>query len=168
MEHAFGIFCVGSRVGEMANGCGLVNLKKSNSMADRHSNKIRSKIMRSIKGKETKSEVMVRKFLFKEGFRYRKNVASLPGKPDIVLRRYSTVIMINGCFWHGHENCNSWNYPSTRAEYWKDKIDKNKLRDKKNSESLSRMGWTVITIWECQLKKNFTEQIQKIITKIIS
>jgi len=98
---------------------------------DKFSPKKRSEIMSKITGKETKPEILVRKYLFAKGFRYRKNVKTLPGKPDIVLPKYKTVVFINGCFWHGHKNCKKANLPTTNFNFWKEKIDKNIIRDKK-------------------------------------
>ena len=105
-------------------------------MADVHSKLIRSYNMSKIKGKDTKPELMVRKYLFSHGFRYRVNVNVLPGKPDIVLPKYKTAIFINGCFWHGHENCKFYVLPKTRTEWWKQKIDRNKQRDIEVREKL--------------------------------
>lgn len=110
--------------------------------------------MAGISGKETKPEITVRKFLFKQGFRYRKNVKSLPGKPDIVLPKYKTVVMIHGCFWHGHSNCNKSSMPKSNVDFWKAKIDSNILRDKKTEVQLKKLEWKVIKVWECQLKNN--------------
>ena len=121
-------------------------------MADVHSKKIRSYNMSKIKGKNTRPEIMVRKFLFSHGFRYRLNVKKLSGKPDIVLSKYRIVIFINGCFWHGHEGCKYFVVPKTRTEWWIDKIQKNKERDFKCEEELLGQNWRVITIWECELK----------------
>ena len=95
---------------------------------------------------------MVRKFLFSNGFRYRKNVKDLPGKPDIVLPKYKTVIFVHGCFWHGHD-CPAGKLPETNKIFWKNKIDENKKRDKKNYRKLREEGWKVLIVWECQLKK---------------
>lgn len=106
--------------------------------------------MAKIRSKDTKPEWIVRRYLFSRGYRYRKNVKGLPGTPDIVLRKYGIVIFIHGCFWHGHEV--DKHIPVTNHEYWKNKIEKNRLRDKRNKEALKQMGWRVMTIWECQLK----------------
>lgn len=108
--------------------------------------------MSHIKSKNTKLEMIVRQFLFAHGFRYRIHVKTLPGKPDIVLRKYKTVILINGCFWHGHENCNIYSFPKSNIEYWKNKIERNKERDLNVRISLRQLGWHVIQLWECQLK----------------
>lgn len=120
-------------------------------MADIFSRKKRSEIMSKISGKDTKPEIIVRKFLFAHGFRYRKNDKRYLGKPDIVLPKYKTIVFIHGCFWHGH-NCSAGKLPDTRKEFWKNKITKNIERDKKNKEMLEKDGWKVIVIWQCQLK----------------
>lgn len=109
--------------------------------------------MSRIRGKDTKPEELVRKYLFSKGFRYRKNVAALPGKPDIVLPKYKTCIFVNGCFWHGHEGCKYFVWPKNNAEFWKQKITANIERDKKTYEKLAENGWKVIIVWECELKK---------------
>ena len=127
-------------------------------MADVHSPEKRSYNMSRIRCKDTKPEELVRKYLFSQGFRYRKNDARLPGKPDIVLPKYKTVIFVNGCFWHGHEGCKYFVWPQNNAEFWKQKISGNISRDSKNYALLREQGWTVITIWECQLKKNCFQQ----------
>ena len=114
------------------------------------SKKKRSAVMAKIKSKDTKPEWIVRRYLFSRGYRYRKNVKGLPGTPDIVLRKYGIVIFIHGCFWHGHEV--DGHMPKTHSEFWKSKIERNKLRDERNKEQLRKMGWSVITVWECQLK----------------
>lgn len=120
---------------------------------DVHSKEVRSYNMSCIKGKGTKPEEMVRKYLFSQGFRYRKNDKRLPGTPDIVLPKYKTAIFINGCFWHGHEGCKYFVWPKNNAEFWKAKILQNIERDKRDFERLENAGWKVIVVWECQLKK---------------
>lgn len=120
-------------------------------MADIYSSKKRSQIMLKISGKETKPEILVRRFLFAQGFRYRKNVKELPGKPDIFLPKYKTAIFIHGCFWHGH-NCKAGMLPETRREFWEKKISDNVIRDLKNTEILQRGGWKVFIIWQCEIK----------------
>lgn len=127
-------------------------------MADVHSKKIRSYNMSQIKGRDTKPEIMVRKYLFSCGFRYRLYSKKLPGSPDIILRKYRTVIFINGCFWHGHEGCQYFVVPKTRTDFWLNKINTNILNDKKNTVQLEAMGWHVITVWECELKKAKREE----------
>ena len=118
---------------------------------DVHDKKTRSYNMSRIKGKETKAEVVVRKYLFANGFRYRKNVRQLPGTPDIVLPKYKTCIFINGCFWHGHEGCRYFVVPKTNTEFWLNKIETNRQRDIRKINDLQILGWKVITIWECEL-----------------
>ena len=121
-------------------------------MADVHDQQIRSYNMSQIRCKNTKPEEIVRKHLFSHGFRYRKNDARLPGKPDIVLPKYKTVIFVNGCFWHGHEGCKYFVWPKNNADFWRTKISSNILRDAKTLKTLNSAGWRVITIWECELK----------------
>ena len=127
-------------------------------MTDVHSQETRSYNMSRIKAKDTKPELLVRKYLFCKGFRYRVNVKDLPGKPDIVLPKYKTVIFIHGCFWHGHEGCKYFVIPKTRTEWWTEKIRKNKERDQQEHEALRKTGWNIITVWECQLKPRKREQ----------
>ncbi len=127
-------------------------------MADVHSPEKRSYNMSRIRCKDTKPEELVRKYLFSQGFRYRKNDPRLPGKPDIVLPKYKTVIFVNGCFWHGHEGCKYFVWPKNNAEFWKNKIYGNISRDSKNCSLLLAQGWKIITIWECQLKKDNLQQ----------
>ena len=111
----------------------------------------RHRCMSAIKGKNTKPELVVRKFLFCRGFRYRLNHPWLPGHPDLVLRKYRTVIFVNGCFWHGHEGCKYYVLPKTNTEFWKEKIERNKERDLKERMQLRNMGWHVILSWACIL-----------------
>ena len=122
-------------------------------MADVHTPGQRSYNMSQIRSKNTKPEELVRKFLFSKGFRYRKNDARLPGKPDIVLPKYKTVIFVNGCFWHGHEGCRYFVWPKNNAEFWKAKISGNIQRDAQSIRLLRDQGWNVIVVWECELKK---------------
>lgn len=119
---------------------------------DVHDKKTRSYNMSCIKGKNTKPEEIVRKYLFSQGFRYRKNDKRLPGTPDIVLPKHKTVIFVNGCFWHGHQGCRYFVVPKTNTEFWMNKIDTNRIRDQKKMSELETMGWKVIVIWECELK----------------
>jgi DNA mismatch endonuclease, patch repair protein len=121
-------------------------------MADVHSKETRSYNMSRIKSKDTKPELIVRKFLFSKGFRYRVNDKKLPGKPDIVLPRYKTVIFIHGCFWHGHQHCRYFVVPKTRTEWWLNKINTNSSNDEKAMAALQLLGWKIITLWECELK----------------
>lgn len=114
--------------------------------------------MSAIKGKNTKPELLVRKFLFSRGFRYRLNYPRLPGHPDLVLRKYRTVIFVNGCFWHGHQGCKYYTLPKTNIEFWKNKIERNRNRDLAERQKIVSMGWHCITIWECQLKPKVRQQ----------
>ena len=136
-------------------------------MADVHSKETRSYNMSRIKNHNTKPEIIVRKYLFHRGFRYRINVKNLPGKPDIVLPRYKIVIFINGCFWHKHEGCPYFVIPKTRTEWWMDKINKNKTRDTEQQKQLQEAGWTVLIIWECELKPKQRESTLAKITESI-
>ncbi|MGN0313337.1 MAG: very short patch repair endonuclease [Fusicatenibacter sp.] len=137
-------------------------------MADVHTPEQRSYNMSRIRSKNTKPEELVRKFLFSQGFRYRKNDARLPGKPDIVLPKYKTVIFVNGCFWHGHEGCRYFVWPKNNAEFWKEKITGNIQRDKHNHQLLANQGWRVIEIWECQLKRSVVDNtLQNLVLQII-
>ena len=122
-------------------------------MADVHTPEQRSYNMSQIRRKDTKPEELVRTYLFSRGFRYRKNDVRLPGKPDIVLPKYKTVIFVNGCFWHGHKNCKYFVWPKNNAELWKKKIAGNIMRDEKNTSLLEEHGWKVLVVWECELKK---------------
>lgn len=117
--------------------------------------------MASIPSRSTKLELIVRKYLFAHGFRYRINVKRLPGHPDIVLRKYRTVILVNGCFWHGHENCTNFRKSQSNVVFWEMKIKRNKQRDAEQYIKLRTMGWHVIQIWECQLKKDKRDQTLK-------
>jgi DNA mismatch endonuclease (patch repair protein) len=134
-------------------------------MADVHDKETRSYNMSRIKGKDTKPELLVRKFLFANGFRYKLHDKNLPGKPDIVLPKYKTVIFVQGCFWHGHDNCKYASVPKTRTEWWLNKINGNKQKDIINIRKLSLAGWKVICIFECSLKKNNKD---KSLTNIIN
>ena len=108
--------------------------------------------MSRIKSKDTTPEIIIRKFLFSNGIRYRLHDKLLPGKPDIILPKYSTIIFVNGCFWHGHKNCKFFNMPKTRTEFWEKKINNNIKRDKINTNLLLKLGWHVIEVYECELK----------------
>lgn len=137
-------------------------------MADVHTPEQRSYNMSRIRSKNTKPEEMVRKFLFSKGFRYRKNDTRLPGKPDIVLPKYKTVVFVNGCFWHGHEGCRYFVWPKNNAEFWEEKITGNIQRDKHNHQLLANQGWRVIEIWECQLKRSVVDNtLQNLVLQII-
>lgn len=115
---------------------------------------VRSRIMRAIRGKNTRPELVVRKFLFECGFRYRVHDGRLPGKPDIVLKRYRTVVMVNGCFWHGHVGCAAGRLPKSNIKFWEEKIRRNRERDERVRKELEAAGWRVFTVWECDLRNN--------------
>lgn len=138
-------------------------------MADNHSKEVRSMNMSHIRSKNSKPEELVRKYLFSKGFRYRKNVKTLPGCPDIVLPKYKTVIFVNGCFWHKHD-CPRFVWPSSNEDYWRPKIMGNVERDKRNIAELQQLGWNVLTVWECELKKKVIdatlEQLEKRLCEI--
>lgn len=112
----------------------------------------RSRCMSAIKSNDTKPEMLVRKYLHGMGLRYGLHNKKLPGSPDIVLRKYKTVIFINGCFWHGHDNCRYYRLPKSNIEFWQTKINRNRERDKRDIEALRKRGWRVIVIWECELR----------------
>lgn len=137
-------------------------------MSDVHSPETRSFNMSRIHGKDTKPEEKVRKYLFANGFRYRKNDKKLPGKPDIVLPKYRTCILVNGCFWHKHEGCKYFVWPKNNAEFWKKKITGNVERDLRQQNELRLLGWNVIVIWECELKKDrFNETMNSVEENIL-
>lgn len=127
-------------------------------MTDVLSKEQRKRCMSHVRGKDTKPEVMVRQYLFANGFRYRLYRKDLPGKPDIVLPKYKTVIFINGCFWHGHSGCKYATIPEANHDFWLAKISGNIERDKSNHAKLFELGWKVIEIWQCELKPKFREQ----------
>lgn len=122
-------------------------------MTDVHDKKTRSFNMSQIRGKDTKPEMVVRRFLFSKGFRYRVHVKSLPGNPDIVLPKYRTVIFVHGCFWHAHEGCGNFKVPKTRTEWWLKKLGQNKAKDKIAFDKLSDLNWNIITVFECGLNR---------------
>lgn len=135
-------------------------------MTDVYSKEKRSEIMSKIKGKDTKIEVLVRKWLYSNGFRYRKNDARYPGRPDIVLPAYKTVIFVHGCFWHGHVDC-KYNYiPKTRTDFWLSKKQSNISRDDMKIRKLQSMGWNVIVIWECELKKVPEKRLDRLLLEL--
>ena len=142
-------------------------------MADIKTKESRSYNMSRIAGKDTKPEELVRKYLFSKGFRYRKNVRKLPGTPDLVLPKYRTVIFVNGCFWHGHEGCKYFVWPKSNAEFWRQKIETNISRDQRKEAQLRDMGWTVMIVWECELRppkrqatlERLESQIRRILEK---
>ena len=114
--------------------------------------------MSHIRSRNTKPEKLVRQWLWRHGYRYRLNVKSVPGKPDIVMRRYRTAIFVNGCFWHGHDGCDKFKIPQTNVEFWQNKINRNRERDQQNYQVLHNNGWQVIVVWECQLTPKHIEE----------
>lgn len=138
-----------------------------NILADIFTKKKRSQIMASITGKETKPEISVRSYLFRQGFRFRKNVKTIPGKPDIVLPKYQTIIFIHGCFWHGH-NCKKATRPTSNTEFWNTKIQGNIERDKQVKSELKKIGWKILTVWDCELKskERFDDTMRKLILNL--
>jgi DNA mismatch endonuclease (patch repair protein) len=116
--------------------------------------------MAKISGKNTKPEIMVRKYLFSEGLRYLKNDKRLPGTPDIVLPKYKTVVFVHGCFWHHHQNCKKSKLPETRKKFWKEKIHKNTNRDRKNYTDLKELGWRVIVVWQCEISNREKREVK--------
>lgn len=122
----------------------------------------RSEVMSNIRSKNTLPEIRVRKILFSSGFRYRLHVKNLPGKPDIVLPKYDVVIFVHGCFWHLHAGCRDGTIPKTRTNYWKDKLLKNKKRDKDHMSELQKQGWSVLILWECEINKDLQEVLSKV------
>lgn len=124
---------------------------------DRITKQQRSYTMSRIANKATKPEMLVRHWLWNHGYRYRLNVKSVPGSPDIVMRKYRTAIFVNGCFWHGHEGCDKYSVPKTNTEFWMAKVTRNRERDQRNYKDLHDAGWHVIVIWECRLKKSNIE-----------
>ena len=136
-------------------------------MADVHTAAVRSYNMSRIRAKNTKPEMVVRKALFAAGFRFRLHEKSLPGKPDIVLKKYKMVIMIHGCFWHGHNNCKYYVVPKTRTEWWVEKINRNKAVDKNNIKALRKLGWNVKVVYECELKSKRLDNTIKKITQTL-
>ena len=133
---------------------------------DVHDKKTRSKNMAAIKGKDTKLELVVRRYLHNKGLRYTLHNKQLPGKPDLTLKRYNSVVFVNSCFWHRHKKCKKAVIPKSNTDFWRDKLEKNVVRDKKNINSLKKQGWSVLLFWECQLQeKNLSDLYQSIINK---
>ena len=134
---------------------------------DNRSKELRSKNMSHIPSKNTKPEETVRKYLFSKGFRYRKNVSKLPGKPDIVLPKYKAAVFVNGCFWHGHQGCKWFVRPKTNTDFWNAKFQYNIERDRTNYKKLEEMGWRVFIIWECELRhEDQTIACEKLVKQI--
>lgn len=136
-------------------------------MSDRLTPEQRSWNMSRIKGKDTKIEVKVRKYLFSKGYRFRKNDKRYPGKPDIVLPKYHVAIFIHGCFWHRHEGCKDATTPKTRTEFWLSKFDNNVRNDQIKQNKLKELGWKVVVLWECELKKNFQKTMDQLEMELI-
>ena len=122
--------------------------------------------MSRIRGKDTSIEVKVRKYLFSKGFRFRKNDKRLPGKPNVVLPKYHTVIFVHGCFWHRHPGCKDAATPKTRTEFWLDKFEKNITNDRIHREALEAAGWKVITLWECDINKRSDETMDRVVREL--
>jgi DNA mismatch endonuclease (patch repair protein) len=136
-------------------------------MADVFSKEKRSWIMSRVKGKDSLPEMIVRRYLHSLGFRYRLHVKQLPSKPDIVLPKYKTIILIHGCFWHGHKNCKKASLPKSRTEWWQKKIETNFKNDKKNENALRKLGWNVIVVWQCELKSTkFNNTMNRLIKRL--
>jgi DNA mismatch endonuclease (patch repair protein) len=137
-------------------------------MADVHDKETRSYNMSRIRSKDTKPEILVRKFLFARGFRYKLHDKTLPGKPDLVFPKYKTVIFVHGCFWHGHEGCKYFVIPKTRRKWWVEKINRNKHLDAEHTRELKTMGWNIITIFECRLKPRDRDRtLRQLTTRLI-
>lgn len=134
-------------------------------MTDVHTKEVRSYNMSQIRGKNTKPEMLVRKYLFSKGLRYKLHDKNLPGKPDLIFPKFKTVILINGCYWHGHENCKYFVPPKTNRDWWLKKINGNKIRDEKNKQELISKGWRVIVLWECELKSANRERALETLLK---
>lgn len=138
-------------------------------MVDKFSKETRSYIMSQVKGKDTKPEILVRSYLFSRGLRFRKNDKRYPGSPDIVLPKYNTIVFVHGCFWHHHKGCKYATMPKSNVDFWEKKLYRNKERDERNRKELEAMGWNVITVWECELKKDNVEHtLEDLYIKITS
>jgi len=135
-------------------------------MTDIWSKEKRSDVMSKIRGKNTRPEIILRSQLFKQGLRFRIHRKDLPGKPDIVLAKYKTIIFVNGCFWHYHKNCKEGKIPSTNSTYWKEKLQKNVEKDNKHIQELEKLGWKVIVVWECEIEKQFERILEKTVAEI--
>lgn len=135
---------------------------------DVHAEETRSYNMSKIRSKDTKPEILVRKFLFAKGFRYKLYDKTLPGKPDLVFPKYKTVVFIHGCFWHGHKGCRYFVVPKTRTEWWTSKINRNKQLDTEHNAKLRKMNWKIITIFECRLRPKFRNRtLQLLATRLV-
>lgn len=123
---------------------------------------VRSRMMSNIRGKHTKPELLVRRYLHAEGFRFRIHRADLPGSPDLVLRRWNAVVLVHGCFWHGHAGCRYFRVPNTRAEFWSQKISRNAERDASAESALRTLGWRLAIVWECALRENTHSALEEL------
>jgi DNA mismatch endonuclease (patch repair protein) len=130
------------------------------------SKKKRSQVMSKIRSKNTRPEKTMRSALFSLGYRYRIHVKQLPGKPDMVLAKYRTVIFVQGCFWHQHTGCREGRIPSTNSDFWKDKLNRNTERDAANIRQLKKLKWQVLVVWECEIEKQFGETVKKVISHL--
>lgn len=122
--------------------------------------------MSKIRGKNTNPEMILRSILFRQGFRFRVHKKDLPGKPDIVLSKYKTVIFVHGCFWHFHKDCREGRIPPSNTEFWKAKLEKNVERDVRHKENLEKLGWTVLTAWECEIEKSLENVVERIVSEL--
>jgi DNA mismatch endonuclease, patch repair protein len=127
----------------------------------------RSENMRRIRSKDTSPELRVRRLMYSMGYRYRLHISHLPGKPDIVLRKYKAVIFVHGCFWHQHSACREGRIPSSNSSYWAPKLARNVARDREHAKALKKAGWRVLTLWECDLGEEVTERLQRRIRKFL-
>ena len=137
-------------------------------MPDRMTPEQRHDCMASIHSEDTRPEQAVRRELWRRGYRFRKCVRTLPGTPDIVLPKYRTCIFVNGCFWHGHKGCSKFVMPKTRTEFWANKIARNQERDLVNIQRLESIGWSAITVWECELSKSGIENTMEKIESMLA
>ena len=135
-------------------------------MADKLSREKRSWNMSRIRGKDTEIEIKVRKYLFSQGFRFRKNVADMPGKPDIILPKYKTVIFMHGCYWHRHTGCKNCTTPNTNREFWLKKFEKNIQNDSKHQQELEAAGWKVLILWECEIENDFERLMDNLVVEL--
>lgn len=134
-------------------------------MTDVHSPSVRSKNMRAVRSKNTRPELIIRKIMHAAGFRFRLHLSTLPGRPDIVFPKYRAVILVNGCFWHGHD-CHLFKLPSTRKDFWEKKIKKNQINDDESFKALKELGWRVAIVWECAIRNNRNDNYEKIKLKL--
>lgn len=137
-------------------------------MADRVTPETRSRMMASIRSRDTKPELVVRRYLHRAGFRYRISPRNLPGRPDIVLRRHRVAVFVHGCFWHGHQGCRFARIPTTRTAFWADKISSNRVRDGAKEALLNQSDWRVAVVWECALKGSQETALQRLVAFILA